>query len=174
MSCPLSAQHSVDLFRKARCHDNILTARSHWRSSCAFALLFSTVLMIVLPVWITTMSLSTLKKVDSENRQFNSEWTQKYLFVFATGKPVCLLCSECISVCKEYNLRRHFKTNHANFDTTFPLGSDARHQKILGLTSCYEQSWRHILPISLLLLNQTNAISLIRWHIWPRGSLHAS
>ncbi|KAK0135642.1 SCAN domain-containing protein 3 [Merluccius polli] len=45
------------------------------------------------------MSLSTLKKrkVDSENRQFNSEWTRKYLFVFATGKPVCILCSECIS-----------------------------------------------------------------------------
>ena len=87
------------------------------------------------------MLLSTLKKqkVDSENRQFNSEWTQKYLFVFASGKPVCLLCSECISVSKEYNLRRHFKTNHANFDATFPLGSDARRKKILGLTSCYEQ-----------------------------------
>jgi len=52
---------------------------------------------------------------------------------------VCLICNECLSVCKEYNLRRHFKTAHANFDATFPAGSDARRQKILGLTSCYDQ-----------------------------------
>uniref|UniRef100_A0AAY5KR19 HAT C-terminal dimerisation domain-containing protein n=1 Tax=Esox lucius TaxID=8010 RepID=A0AAY5KR19_ESOLU len=58
------------------------------------------------------------------------------------NRPVCLLCTECISVCKEYNLRRHFKTTHANFDTTFPLGSDARRHKICGLTSCYEQRRR--------------------------------
>lgn len=90
------------------------------------------------------MSLSTLKKrkVDAENRQFNSEWTEKYLFTSVCARPVCLLCSECISVCKEYNLRRHFKTSHANFDTTFPLGSDARRQKILGLSSCYEKRRR--------------------------------
>uniref|UniRef100_A0AAY5KSX4 DUF4371 domain-containing protein n=1 Tax=Esox lucius TaxID=8010 RepID=A0AAY5KSX4_ESOLU len=66
------------------------------------------------------------EKMNSENRQFNNEWTVKY----------------CISVCKEYNLRRHFKTTHANFDTTFPLGSDARRHKICGLTSCYEQRRR--------------------------------
>ena len=111
------------------------------------------------------MSLSTLKKrkVDSENRQFNSEWTQKYLFVFATGKPVCLLCSECISVCKEYNLRRHFKTNHANFDTTFPLGSDARHQKILGLTSCYEQRRRTLFRACSEQERATSASLRVAW-----------
>lgn len=87
------------------------------------------------------MSLSTLKKrkVDAENRQFNTEWTEKYLFVAVSGKPVCLICNECISLCKDYNVRRHFKTSHANFDATFPLGSVARRQKISGLTSCYEQ-----------------------------------
>ena len=117
------------------------------------------VLMIVLPGWINTISLSTRKKrkLYSENRQFNSEWTQKYLFGFATGKLVCLLCSECISVCKE--LRRHFKINHANFDTTFPLGSDARRQKILGLTWCYEQRRRTLTLLSfpeLMRLLNTN------------------
>lgn len=92
------------------------------------------------------MSLSTLKKrkVDSENRQFNKEWTEKYVFISVNGNPVCLICNECLAVCKEYNLRRHFKTTHANFDATFPLGSLARRQKISGLTSCYEQR-RHIL-----------------------------
>ena len=90
------------------------------------------------------MSLSTLKKrkVDSENRQFNNEWTEKYAFIAVDANPVCLICNECLAVCKEYNLRRHLKTTHANFDANFPPGSAARRQKITGLTSCYEQRRR--------------------------------
>ena len=116
------------------------------------------------------MSLSTLKKrkVDSENRQFNSEWTQTYLFVFVTGKPVCLLFSECISVCKEYNLRRHFKTNHANFNTTFPLGSDARRQKILGPTSCYEQRCRTLFRACSEQERATSASLRVAWILGKR------
>ena len=53
-------------------------------------------------------------------------------------KPVCLICNECLAVSKEYNLRRHLKTAHANFDVTFPLGSAARKQKKTSLKSCYE------------------------------------
>uniref|UniRef100_A0A8C5ET12 HAT C-terminal dimerisation domain-containing protein n=1 Tax=Gouania willdenowi TaxID=441366 RepID=A0A8C5ET12_GOUWI len=82
------------------------------------------------------MSLSTLKKrkVDSENRQFNNEWTEKYAFIAVDANPVCLICNECLAVSKEYNLRRHFNTTHAKFNTTFPPGSAARKQKISGLT----------------------------------------
>lgn len=89
------------------------------------------------------MSLSTLKKrkVDSENRQFNNEWTEKYAFI-AAPNPVCLICNESLAVCKEYNLRRHFSTAHANFNATFPPGSPARRQKIAGLKCCYEQRRR--------------------------------
>uniref|UniRef100_A0A8P4GNU0 SPIN-DOC-like zinc-finger domain-containing protein n=1 Tax=Dicentrarchus labrax TaxID=13489 RepID=A0A8P4GNU0_DICLA len=81
--------------------------------------------------------------IDSENRQFNNEWTEKYAFIAVDANPVCLICNECLAVCK-YNLRRHFKTTHANFYATFPRGSAARRQKITGLTSCYEQR-HHIL-----------------------------
>lgn len=90
------------------------------------------------------MSLSTIKKrkVDSENRQFNNEWTEKYAFITVDVNPVCLICNECLAVCKEYNLRRHFKTTHANFDATFPPGSAARKQKLTGLISCYEKRRR--------------------------------
>lgn len=42
-------------------------------------------------------------------------------------------------MCKEYNLRGHFKTSHANFDPTFPLGSDARRQFFWGLAAWYEK-----------------------------------
>lgn len=111
------------------------------------------------------MSLSTLKKrkVDSENRLFNKEWTEKYLFIAASGKPVCLICNECLSVCKEYNLRRHFKTTHANFNDTFPPDSTARRQKILVLTSCYEQRRRTLFRACTEQERATSASLRVAW-----------
>ena len=86
------------------------------------------------------MSLHLKKrKVDLENRQFKNEWTEKYVFITVDSKkPVCLICNECLAVCKEYNLRRHLKTVHAIFDVTFPLGSAARKHKIRSFKPCYE------------------------------------
>uniref|UniRef100_A0A3Q3B518 HAT C-terminal dimerisation domain-containing protein n=1 Tax=Kryptolebias marmoratus TaxID=37003 RepID=A0A3Q3B518_KRYMA len=89
------------------------------------------------------MSLSKLKKrkVDLENRKFNSEWTDKYVFIETTeGRPMCLLCNECCAIGKDYNLRRHFLTKHCGFDQTFPPGSDVRQKKILCLKENYEHS----------------------------------
>ena len=45
---------------------------------------------------------------------FNSEWTNKYLFTVANLKMLCLVCQNVVPVSKEYNLRRHFETNHPN------------------------------------------------------------
>ena len=80
------------------------------------------------------MSLHLKKrKVDLENRQFKNEWTEKYVFITVDNKkPVCLICNECLAVSKEYNLRRHLKTAHANFDVTFPLGSAASQPQTSG------------------------------------------
>ena len=38
---------------------------------------------------------SKQRKVDAENRQFNKEWTDKWLFVLPVGgmKPMCLICN---------------------------------------------------------------------------------
>ena len=32
-----------------------------------------------------------------------------------SNKLVCLLCNECIAVVKEYNVKRHYKSNHGSF-----------------------------------------------------------
>jgi hypothetical protein len=40
------------------------------------------------------------RKIEQENRSFNSEWTAKYFFVEQKGKANCLLCSESISSLK--------------------------------------------------------------------------
>ena len=54
------------------------------------------------------------RKIGSKGRVFNSEWTNKYLFTIVNSKILCLVCQNVVSVPKEYNLRRHFETNHPN------------------------------------------------------------
>jgi hypothetical protein len=59
------------------------------------------------------MTQSTKKrKVDVENRIFNPEWTMTYFFIERLGKAQCLICLQTVAVCKEYNLRRHWETQH--------------------------------------------------------------
>ena len=52
------------------------------------------------------------RKVDSECRVFNDDWTEKYLFVEHNESAKCLICSLCISSKKVYNLKRHYETTH--------------------------------------------------------------
>ena len=48
-----------------------------------------------------------------------AELSNKYgLLIFSLlksrkGKPVCLVCGEHVAVFKEYNLKRHYETKHA-------------------------------------------------------------
>ena len=75
------------------------------------------------------------RKIDSENREFHLEWTNLFLFELDgfSKKPKCLLCSETIALIKSSNVKRHFETKHPRFNTTFPLGSVQRKDKINGL-----------------------------------------
>jgi hypothetical protein len=60
------------------------------------------------------MSSKTRKrKIASEHRVFNPEWTNKYFFTFTNDKIMCLICRDVVAVPKEYNLRRHFATKHS-------------------------------------------------------------
>ena len=60
------------------------------------------------------MSVKT-RKIDSERRAFKSKWTSKYLFKKVGSSAVCLICQKSIAVLKEYNIYRHFISNHANY-----------------------------------------------------------
>ena len=55
------------------------------------------------------------RKVDSECRVFNKEWTTNYFFTEVRSTAVCLICQETVAVFKEYNISRHFTTKHANY-----------------------------------------------------------
>ena len=50
--------------------------------------------------------------MDTECRVFQEKWTASYLFTDVNGKPVCLVCMQHVSVFNEYNIRRHYETQH--------------------------------------------------------------
>ena len=98
------------------------------------------------------MSLSTQKRqVDTENRQFNPVWIDKYLFILPpnpNAKLMCLICNECVAVPKDYNVRRHHIEKHPTFRSNFPEGSQERAAKmqfagILQPELCYYDADMH-------------------------------
>lgn len=59
-----------------------------------------------------------LKKA-TKRRSFNPDWELSYFVVECSNKPHCLLCGENISVCKAYNVKRHYQSVHTNHGDTF-------------------------------------------------------
>ena len=61
------------------------------------------------------MSAAKKRKIEDECRVFNEDWTAMYCVANVRDKAGCLLCRECVSVFKEYNLKRHHQTKHLDF-----------------------------------------------------------
>ena len=58
------------------------------------------------------------RKIDSECRVFKSSGTLDFFVVEHNECLLCLICQEKIAVFKEYNIKRHYSTKHADkFDT---------------------------------------------------------
>jgi hypothetical protein len=89
------------------------------------------------------MSGPKRRKVDSENRAFQSQWTEKYFFIFLdrkNTKPMYLICNENVAVNKVANLKRHYDSKHAaRYDREYPKGS-LRNEKIASLQNSHEKS----------------------------------
>ena len=48
-------------------------------------------------------------------RNFNEKWTSEYFFIKnADSRPLCLICEQTVSVNKEYNIKQHYDSKHAN------------------------------------------------------------
>lgn len=83
------------------------------------------------------------RKVDSENRKFLPEWTEQYCFTLPDrpkAVPVCLLCNKTVAIVKSGNLKRHYETTHQQFHKKFPLGSEARKEKLQAYLASYKKS----------------------------------
>ncbi|XP_070256829.1 general transcription factor II-I repeat domain-containing protein 2-like [Myotis yumanensis] len=75
--------------------------------------------------------MSRKRKIDSECRLFKEQWTYDYFFMQYMERAVCLICQNIVSVFKEYNLRRHYQTQHK--DKYDCLVGEVRKDKILKL-----------------------------------------
>lgn len=83
------------------------------------------------------MSLSkraVKRKVGDEHRQFQEKWETEYFFVEHRGTPTCLICTEKVAVYKEYNIRRHYSTRHAEEYTKYQ--GDERKNRVANLKKC--------------------------------------
>ncbi|XP_054992199.1 general transcription factor II-I repeat domain-containing protein 2-like [Sorex araneus] len=71
------------------------------------------------------------RKIDQEGRVFQEKWERAYFFVEVQNIPTCLICKQSMSVSKEYNLRRHYQTNHSkHYDQYTEQTRDAKLQEL--------------------------------------------
>ncbi|XP_048225464.1 general transcription factor II-I repeat domain-containing protein 2A-like [Perognathus longimembris pacificus] len=71
------------------------------------------------------------RKIDQEGRVFQEKWERAYFFVEVENTPMCLICKQSVSVAKEYNLRRHYRTSHSQHYDCYT--EHARDLKLLEL-----------------------------------------
>lgn len=85
------------------------------------------------------------RKIADENRTFQERWEDSYFVIQSqagsSGKCQiqCLICLQTIAVPKEYNIKRHYNSQHKNFDK---FEGKLRHDKLCQLKSLSQQ--RHI------------------------------
>ena len=70
------------------------------------------------------------RKLMQEHRGFKNEWTEKYFFISHKSNALCLICMCTSKVIKEYNIKRHYLTNHVKYEE---LAGDIRKNKIQQL-----------------------------------------
>jgi len=97
-------------------------------------------MFVNLKVQRTAMAENKRRKIESEGRVFNPEWTNKYLFTVVNSKILCHVCRKVVSVPKEYNLRRHFETNHQNLANLDPHEKSLKAES-LRVNLCSEQNF---------------------------------
>lgn len=64
-----------------------------------------------------SLSKAAKRKREQEGCVFREKWERAYFFVEVKNMPMCLICKKIVSVLKEYNLKRHYKSKHGkSFD----------------------------------------------------------
>ena len=78
------------------------------------------------------MSSRKPKASSNANRIFQERWTYQYFFVSVESKPICSICNQLVSGCKEYNLKRHYVSKHSSSYDKYQ--NEFRQDKIKELT----------------------------------------
>ena len=53
------------------------------------------------------------RKINDEGRIFTNEWFVKYFVVQQDEKAICLICQSNTACLKEYNIKRHYNSQHS-------------------------------------------------------------
>ena len=122
-------------------------------------------------VELITMACSKLagkRKVDSENRQFNDEWTEKYAFILplSSTKPMCLICQKTVALVKSQNVKRHYVTEHSSFKRDFPPNTEIRAKYIFffkKLRKSYQDSTKKIVTFMTQQQKATECSLKVAW-----------
>ena len=70
------------------------------------------VLFFLFRLSATFFTMAQKRKISDEKRQFKDSWELRFLVKEQSGRVLCLICNEMISVMKEYNVQRHYSTLH--------------------------------------------------------------
>ena len=79
------------------------------------------------------------RKVDCERRVFNADWKEKYLFTERFGQAQCLICFKTVAVFKEFNLRRHWETEHKSSKYS-KMSAAERKDAVAGMSGNLEKT----------------------------------
>lgn len=80
----------------------------------------------------------------------------KYFFLGQDNISTCLICNFTISVCKEYNIKWHYDTNHSSFSK---LEGEDRNRKIKSL-HCFLVAQRNVFKKASSQLDDCVEVSL--------------
>ena len=125
--------------------------------------------------YIVKMRAAKKRKVDGECRVFKKECTTKNFFTEVGSTAVCLTCQKNVAVVKEYNIRRHFDTNHANYRSSLSTQQrEVTSQRLvtnfrIQQNTLFQQSAVHesITKTSFFWLsNSTSKQTTFRWRIY--------
>ena len=62
---------------------------------------------------------SNKRKINEEGQKFQEKWELNYFCIYIKNKILCMICNDTISVAKEYNIKRHYDTNHKELYSCF-------------------------------------------------------
>ncbi len=74
------------------------------------------------------------ERLATSTGNFRKSWRWNVFFVDHRGTPTCLICTEKFAVYKEYNVRRHYSTRHAEEYTKYQ--GDERNNRVANLKKC--------------------------------------
>lgn len=77
------------------------------------------------------------RKIEDEGRVFKEVWGIQYFVTENNNHTIsCLICSKQITICKEYNVKRHHESHREIYDK---LNNEARKQKFSELKSALDK-----------------------------------